>query len=238
MNAKTISISLLLCALTMIQYANGLYFYVAHKEIKCFKDELLRNSEIQAHVTVVDNEIKTYMKNNPTEGIYFTLEDPENKVVLTKLAKSDELITHKSNISGEFKLCLLITEQTYLKHDVKQVKVILKYSNEYYKLNTSNADYIQVSKKEIEKQIQYQSAATQGQFMPITRRVDKIDKVIDDIIAHQDYEREREQEYKQKLESLSGSFFNLISVQIILVIGVAAYSVINLRKFFVKKHIF
>ena len=74
--------------------------------------------------------------------------------------------------------------------------------------------------------------------MPLNRRVEKISKVIDDIIAHQEYERERETEYKTKLSSLSGSFTNLVLVQILVVGAAAAYSVYNLRKFFVKKHIF
>lgn len=74
--------------------------------------------------------------------------------------------------------------------------------------------------------------------MPLTRRTEKISRVIDDIIGHQNYERERESEYKSSLESLSNSFFNLVLIQLLVLIGAAAYSVINLRKFFVKKHIF
>lgn len=37
------------------------------------------------------------------------------------------------DIDGDFKLCVQILDQVYAQHDVKQVKVILKFSNEYYK---------------------------------------------------------------------------------------------------------
>lgn len=70
------------------------------------------------------------------------------------------------------------------------------------------------------------------------RRVDKISKVIDDIIAHQEHERGREQEYKNKLIDLASSFTNLVFVQMFIAISAAGYAVVNLRKFFVKKHIF
>lgn len=33
-----------LCAMFAITYVNGLYFYIGKGEVKCFKDELIRNS--------------------------------------------------------------------------------------------------------------------------------------------------------------------------------------------------
>jgi len=40
--------------------------------------------------------------------------------------------------------------------------------------------------------------------------VSKINKSIDDIIAHQEYEREKEQKYKEITTSLNSSFINLV----------------------------
>jgi len=45
------------------------------------------------------------------------------------------LINQYFIIDGEYKICLTITQQTFVKHDVKQVKAVLKFSNEYYKCN-------------------------------------------------------------------------------------------------------
>ena len=33
-----------LSAMIALSYVNGLYFYIAKGELKCFKDELIRNS--------------------------------------------------------------------------------------------------------------------------------------------------------------------------------------------------
>ena len=70
------------------------------------------------------------------------------------------------------------------------------------------------------------------------KRTKKILKAVDDIIAHQDWEREKETKYKEMHEKLSGNFVNLVIFQILIVLASAAYSVINLRKFFVKKAIY
>ena len=75
-------------------------------------------------------------------------------------------------------------------------------------------------------------------FSPLKKRAKRINQLIDDIIAHQNYEREKEQKYKDNLVSLGSGFRFLVFVQIAILVGAAAFSVIALRKFFVKKHIY
>jgi uncharacterized membrane protein len=62
--------------------------------------------------------------------------------------------------------------------------------------------------------------------------------MIGEIIAHQQWEREKESQFTDKLRSLSNNFFNMVWLQIVVVAASAAFSVINLRKFFVRKHIY
>jgi hypothetical protein len=62
--------------------------------------------------------------------------------------------------------------------------------------------------------------------------------MVGEIIAHQQWEREKEGQFTDKLRRLSSNFFNMVWLQIAIVLGSAAFSVINLRKFFVRKHIF
>jgi hypothetical protein len=83
------------------------------------------------------------MKNNPKEGIQMKLIAPKGHVIWEKLSKSDEVHTYTTTLSkfglikllldGEYTLCITITEFVFANHDVKQVKTILKFSNEYYK---------------------------------------------------------------------------------------------------------
>lgn len=69
------------------------------------------------------------------------------------------------------------------------------------------------------------------------RRIEKINVAMDSIIEYQKYEREQENLYRHYQERLSSSIFSMTVVEILLVMGSAAFSVYNLRKFFVKKHI-
>lgn len=62
--------------------------------------------------------------------------------------------------------------------------------------------------------------------------------MIDEIIAHQSWEREKEGQFSDKLRSFSSNFFSLVGLQMTIVFASAAFSVISLRKFFVRKHIY
>lgn len=83
-----------------------------------------------------------------------------------------------------------------------------------------------------------ENAAREAHFAPLKKRSTRIKQLVDDIIAHQDYEREKEQKYKEHLESLNSGFKFITLLQIAVLGGAAVFSVVALRKFFVKKHIY
>ena len=87
------------------------------------------------------------------------------------------------------------------------------------------------------REAEYESAPSQGAFDILTKRIKKIDNSLDSIKEYQKYEREQENLYKEYSANLASSIFNMTMVEILLVIGSAAYSVWSLRAFFVKKHI-
>jgi hypothetical protein len=51
---------------------------------------------VQARVTVIDDAIRDFMNNNDNEGIKVLLYNPQNQLVLDKMAKPDEIITYQS----------------------------------------------------------------------------------------------------------------------------------------------
>jgi hypothetical protein len=72
----------------------------------------------------------------------------------------------------------------------------------------------------------------------LKKRSTRIKQLVDDIIAHQDYERQKEQKYSSNLESLNSGFKFVVMLQIGVLVAAAIFSVISLRKFFVRKHIY
>lgn len=75
-------------------------------------------------------------------------------------------------------------------------------------------------------------------FKPLRARLEKLAQTVNDIIAHQQWDREKEAQYSENMRKLSTNFFNLVGLQMAIVVASAAFSVFSLRKFFVRKHIF
>ena len=84
----------------------------------------------------------------------------------------------------------------------------------------------------------YEKAMSKGAFNVLYKRLDKIEESLETTEKYQAYEREKEVQYRELQTSLSSNIFNMTVLEIILVIGSAAFSVYSLRKFFVKRHIF
>ena len=66
----------------------------------------------------------------------------------------------------------------------------------------------------------------------------KIVKSLEEIVGHQEFEREKEVAYKKLHEQFSNNYFYWVCLQIVVVIVCAAFSVVSLRRFFVKKSIY
>ena len=82
------------------------------------------------------------------------------------------------------------------------------------------------------------SATTEGHFAPLFRRVEKVASTLDDIINYQNFEREKEGQFKDYQTSLYSSFFNMTMLELVICAASAGYSVYSLRQFFVKKAIY
>ena len=85
---------------------------------------------------------------------------------------------------------------------------------------------------------EYENAITEGHFSVLTRRIVKVSDTLDDIVSMQDFEREQEALYRDYQNSLYNNFWNLTALEILMVLGSSVYSIISLRKFFVKKSLF
>ncbi|TNV84016.1 hypothetical protein FGO68_gene3495 [Halteria grandinella] len=233
---------LALVGLLFVLPAQGLYFYMERDIRKCFKDELVKNSHIEARIRILDPMVSQLMQDKPDYFVDVELTTPDKQVLTLKL-KPEELLTYNSTKNGEFRLCIRIDSKVYDDPmGIKSIKTKLFFSNEYYNLNDTKRKPSQPTQEEKDPSglspDQLKQAATESHFAPLKNRIKKISSMVGEIIAHQQWEREKEGQFTDKLRRLTGNFFNMVWLQIAIVVGSAAFSVINLRKFFVRKHIF
>lgn len=147
------------------------------------------------------------------------------------LVRSGEKFVHNSTQNGEYRLCISLTDGVFkaVEAEIKQIKVDFRYQNEFRKgrcirLILSIAGTVEKKKQQYytegeakaskteKPQEDLQNAAMEFHFSPLKKRAKRINQLIDDIIAHQNYEREKEQKYKDSLVSLGSGFRFLVFV--------------------------
>ena len=147
------------------------------------------------------------------------------------LVRSGEKFVHNSTQNGEYRLCISLTDGVFkaVEAEIKQIKVEFRYQNEFRKGRCIPLILCIAGTAEKKKQQYYtegeakasktekpqedlQNAAMEFHFSPLKKRAKRINQLIDDIIAHQNYEREKEQKYKDSLVSLGSGFRFLVFV--------------------------
>ncbi len=174
------------------------------------------------------------MMGSSKSGIQATLYNPKRRIVHELALKHGENMQYDVEDSGEYKLCLTASKDMFDNLDPKQIKLRLTFSTEFYQQQKEKDG----EPKKEEPTVNLENVATEGEFNALRKRIRKINRALDDIVAHQNWERQKESDYTSRQTKLNSNFVLLMTIQIVVVIASAVYSVINLRKYFVKKAIF
>ena len=189
-------------------------------------------------INVLDKEVNEYYAANlkkKVDGIKLYVLSTDNKILFNGIVWPNEQYEYRADTGGEYKICVSFTDSMF-DSGISQIKTQVKFASEFHrdKKDVKKGEEVQHAEKVVEEK----SGITQGHFAPIRKQINKIYKKILDIKQFQNFEREQEQMYEANQAKLASNFLWLSIFQIILVAASAAYSVWNLKKFFVKKAIF
>ena len=192
-------------------------------------------------INILDKEITDYYDSSlqkEIDGIKLTVLDTDEKRLYSGVVWPNEQYEYDAEKGGEYKICLSLTDSMFIK-GYSQIKTQVKFASEFHRDKKASKPGEEVhhgtKKSEDEEDA---GGLKQGHFAPIRRRINKIYLKILDIKQFQNYEREQEEMYEANQAKLSSNFFWLSVFQIVVVAASSAYSVWNLKKFFVKKAIF
>ena len=75
---------LLFIAIALILPSQALYFFLTKGAQRCFKDELINDSEVQIRVNILNDEVERYIErfgDDSVEGIKVQVTNPKKEVV-------------------------------------------------------------------------------------------------------------------------------------------------------------
>ncbi|XP_017887412.1 transmembrane emp24 domain-containing protein eca [Ceratina calcarata] len=204
---------LLLCVL---EYGTGLYFHIAETERKCFIEEIPDETTVLVNykVELYDPRTGGFAPSTPGMGMHVKVQDPDDKMILSRVYSSEGRFSFTSHTPGEHIICLYSNSSSWFSGT--QLRVHLD---------------IQVG----EHAIDYANTAHKEKFSELQLRIRQLLDQVEQITKEQNYQRYREERFRQTSESTHRRvlWWSLIQTVVLLIMG--AWQMRHLKSFFEAK---
>jgi len=195
---------------------SALYFHIAETERKCFIEEIPDETMVIGNykVQLYDPRTGGFMPSSPGIGMHVEVKDPDDKVVLSRVYSSEGRFTFTSHTPGEHVICLYSNSTKWFSGTQLRVHLDIHVGEQ-------TMDYAGIAQKEKLTELQL--------------RVRQLLAQVEQINKEQNYQRIREERFRQTSESTNQRvlWWSLTQTAILLVMG--AWQMRHLKKFFEAK---
>merc|ERR1712076_229680 len=207
---------LLFFVFVALPVAQGLYFHIGETERKCFIEEIPDETMVVGNykVEMFDKMQNKYVPTVSGLGMHVEVRDPDDKVIMSRTYAAEGRFTFTSHTAGEHIICLHSNSSAWFGGG--QLRVHLD---------------IQVG----EHANDYQQIAAKDRLTELQLRVRQLLDQVEQITKEQNYQRYREERFRQTSESTNSRvlWWSLGQTCILVVMG--AWQMRHLKTFFEAK---
>ncbi|XP_065304746.1 transmembrane emp24 domain-containing protein eca [Dermacentor albipictus] len=202
--------------LSLIHYSVGLYFHISETERKCFIEEVPEETLVVGNYKCQLHDPKTggFMQSSPGIGMHVEIRDPDDKTILSKVYSSEGRFSFTSHSPGEHVICLYSNSSSWFSGS--QLRVHLD---------------IQVG----EHAVDYGSVARKEKLTELQLRVRQLLDQVDQITKEQNYQRFREERFRQTSESTNSRVLWWSAGQTVILLLMGFWQMRHLKSFFEAK---
>ena len=199
-----------------IPLSSALYFHISETERKCFIEEIPDETVVIGNYKCELHDPKTggFMPSSPGIGMHVEIRDPDEKIILSKVYSSEGKFSFTSSTPGEHVICLYSNTTKWFSGS--QLRVHLD---------------IQVG----EHAVDYGNVAQKEKLTELQLRVRQLLDQVEQITKEQNYQRYREERFRQTSESTNQRvlWWSIVQTGILLLMGF--WQMRHLRSFFQAK---
>ncbi|XP_022920595.1 transmembrane emp24 domain-containing protein eca [Onthophagus taurus] len=201
---------------TFILNVDALYFHIGETERKCFIEEIPDETKVIVNykVELYDPKSGGFMPSTPGIGMHVEVRDPDDKMLLSRVYSSEGQISFTSHTPGEHVICMYSNSTAWFSGS--QLRVHLD---------------IQVG----EHAINYGDVVQKEKLTELQLRIRQLLDQVEQITKEQNYQRFREERFRQTSESTNSRVFYWSIAQIVVLLGMGFWQTRHLKKFFEAK---
>uniref|UniRef100_A0A646QH78 Emp24-eca n=1 Tax=Hemiscolopendra marginata TaxID=943146 RepID=A0A646QH78_9MYRI len=194
----------------------SLYFHIAETERKCFIEEIPDETMVTGNykVQLFDPRTGGFMPSSPGIGMHVEIKDPEDKIILSKVYSSEGRFTFTSHLPGEHVICLYSNTSKWFSGTQLRVHLDIQ-------IGEHAIDYTNVAQKEKLTELQ----------LRIRQLLDQVEQ----ITKEQNYQRYREERFRQTSESTNQRVLWWSITQTAILLAMGFWQMRHLKSFFEAK---
>ncbi|XP_060072861.1 transmembrane emp24 domain-containing protein eca-like [Ylistrum balloti] len=202
--------------LVSISTVSGLYFHIGETEKKCFIEEIPDETMVVGHykVEILDNNINDYVPTVYGLGMHVEIRDPEDKVVMSRTYAAEGRFTFTSHLAGEHVVCLHSNSTAWFSSGQLRVHLDIQ-------VGEHAVDYSQIQAKDKLSELQ----------LRIRQLLDQVEQ----ITKEQNYQRYREERFRQTSESTNQRVLWWSIAQTLILLLTGFWQMRHLKSFFEAK---
>lgn len=210
-----------LCILSLLFFlfyipAHCLYFHIGETERKCFIEEIPDSTMVTGKykLQLYDPKTMGFMDSSPGLGMHVEIHDPDDKVVLSRIYSSEGKFTFTSHTPGEHVICLYSNSTKWFAGGQLRVHFDIL-------VGEHAVDYAAVAQKEKLTELQL--------------RVRQLLDQVEQITQEQNYQRYREERFRQTSESTNQRVLWWSIGQVGILVAMGFWQMRHLKSFFEAK---
>ncbi|CAC5379971.1 unnamed protein product [Mytilus coruscus] len=200
----------------VISLTNALYFHIGETEKKCFIEEIPDETMVvgKYKVQVYDFSVKEYHPSAPGFGMLVEVKDPDENIVLSRTYAAEGRFTFTSHTAGEHIICLHSNSSAWFASGQLRVHLDIQ-------VGEHAVDYAQIQAKDKLSELQ----------LRIRQLLDQVEQ----ITKEQNYQRYREERFRQTSESTNQRVLWWSIAQTLILLVTGFWQMKHLKSFFEAK---
>ncbi|XP_013096606.1 transmembrane emp24 domain-containing protein eca-like isoform X2 [Biomphalaria glabrata] len=197
-------------------YTNALYFHIGETERKCFIEEIPDETMVVGNykVEMFDKNINAFVPTMYGLGMHVECRDPDDRIVLSRTYAAEGRFTFTSHSAGEHIICLNSNSSAWF--NAGQLRVHLD-------INVG------------EHAVDYQQVQAKDKLTELQLRVRQLLDQVEQITKEQNYQRYREERFRQTSESTNQRVLWWSIAQTLILLITGFWQMQHLKSFFEAK---
>uniref|UniRef100_UPI00398E5298 transmembrane emp24 domain-containing protein 11-like n=1 Tax=Pristiophorus japonicus TaxID=55135 RepID=UPI00398E5298 len=198
--------------------SSALYFQQGEKEEKCIIEDIPADIMVTGRYKIQTWDFAThdFLPTAPGLGLLVNVKGPDEQILLHKLYGPESRFTFQSNSQGEHHICLMSNSTKIAVFAENKLRVHLDIQVGEHSMDES-LDKTKDKLNEVEERIQYLLEQMQH------------------IYKQQDYQRSREEEFRQISEETNSSVLWWAIIQTIILLSMGAFQMRHMKNFLIAK---